>query len=274
MKPRLSRCLAVLLTLPLCIGGLAVADETASEAEPTLRVVGLRMLEGLPDEDDNRMLRMKVRQAEGTTLTLRVDYPRGALLKLSDKSTFDVVTDDKGKDLALTSSGERSARIGFTRFNRSRRLALIDLRAPQLPSKGAVSMRAKGKLVFQASAKRVTQRSEAGALTKGTKLVTKTATYEITRVRAIGAGQRTEINLRALEVEGLVHAARLLDADGKVIASDGYGVSRSRQASGMWAVTRSFYVMTVPETVRVEIDVWNPIREIEMPFDLPIKVGF
>ncbi|GJM23695.1 MAG: hypothetical protein DHS20C16_01100 [Phycisphaerae bacterium] len=252
-------------------GQFALADDGASKT--SVSPYGLRVV-AKPVGGDNDMMRA-FNSFEGTSIAMLVQQPAGGLISFdSDASKIESFTDDKGKDLLKSSSDFGMPALPMSPdISDGGKEVIIEVNGGQTPTKGATSLKVKGKLVFKAA----TQKK---SYTHKNLEIKADATIEAGPIPlTIGSAGKPEwgeepleIVLKAKKRLDEVASIKFLDADGKEIESNESG-SMTMAFGEDVSVERSYALGKKVDKVTVEISYWTDMKALEIPVDLTVSLG-
>jgi len=265
---QLTALVLVAATLP---GWAAAADKkpkkgkTPAVPPPSalVAVVGYRVV-GPPlgtEEDNVRPFNWSA----GTTVVVgvQVQPPYGLVALDKDRSSI-ALTDSSGKALD-------SPEIGWSPdFTKERTSAMLDLQAKGLPGADATSVSAKGSLMFTASTGIKTLKVPNVKLETGT--VFKLGTVPVT-VGDIGDGYG---NGPTVEFKGtkaglsIIKTLRAKDAKGTAVETSWSSTGGFNEE---WAMTWTFKTDKKGGVYSLEFDVWDGLRDLNVPIDVKTGMG-
>ena len=185
----------------------------------------------------------------------------------SSKSKLTTLSDDQGTKL----KGEMGH---FPRLAKDGSAAFLELHGEDPVSPKAQFVIAKGELKIAMASKTNAVRSKVVAARKGSKLeLAEKFVFEITKAGKPDWGDDPfAVTLSIKRDIPEVASVRFFDADGKQIESSTGGSSRSGFL-GRVKVTREFKLKRKADKISVEIDLWEDLENVVVPFDVKIGVG-
>jgi len=251
----------------------------AAESAATVEACGIRVTGPVVGDDFQDSVR-PFNMFEGTTVALLVRRPAGGIIEMDrDASKVTRFEDNTGKDLLKKpeSKGGRTRFSGEGGFGmmpdikKDGTVAMLELDAPGLPAKAATSLKAQGtiQLLCASTKKRFKQDIE---FKVGSKVTVGPVPLEITKVGKPDWGDA------ALAVT--FAANQELDAIAGISFSSGNTKLETRDAGRM--STKAFDKVRVEVTINfeqkvdaatIEIDAWQDLKRVALPFDLTIGLG-
>ncbi|RMF70882.1 MAG: hypothetical protein D6744_18795 [Planctomycetota bacterium] len=243
----------------------------AQNASPRFEVVGLRIVAAPPkDHDDLRAFN----QTPGTTIALLLRQPAGGLIAIeTDDSRLEAFRDDTGGDL-LTGDDSYFGPFGsFPDVSDDQTLALFELSGPGMPAANAKTVTAKGVLKVKQATKSAKARTENVVLAPETKFEVGDYAFVITEVgESEWSDAKLSLTLKTKQDINAVRAMRFFDADGAEIKADVEGSSSMRFGSNV-TFEVSYGLAKKVANATIEIDVWQDLKTIDLPFEVSAGVG-
>jgi hypothetical protein len=235
------------------------------DAKPAIKVVGIRVATEIPGDE---MQRMSVFNGQtGTALAVLVQHPGGGLIAFDDdNSSVDAFADDASTNLLEGEGSGFGVFSPFTSISEDTKMALIEMRVPGVPAAGAKGLRAKGVFKFTHATKTKTAKVAGVALKNETAFEAGPFKFKIADAMSSGLSLESKQNTDA------VRTVRFLDAEGKQVESDAAG-SGYMGFGGDITYSLSYSLSGVPETATIEIEYWEDLKTLEIPFDVTAGVG-
>ena len=242
--------------------GTPVKKKAAAALNPTVQVAGLRVVgPGFGPEEDRKSAFFG---STGVTVVVAVRVPPPyALVEIDkDKSTLEVA-DSQGTALE---DPEVDWSPDFTKDGTT---ALVDLDAKGVPAEGSSHVTVKGSLMFKVAAGTKTVKAKAVKLAKGTPLKLGTSALTLGGVDKDDDGVTVMFESTRPVIKG-IRTVRARDAKGGEIES-------RWSSSGTWTgedgYQSSYHFKTSADTVNLEVDMWDGLREVSIPFELKAGVA-
>lgn len=211
----------------------------------------------------------------GTDVALLVLSPKPGLLKPDTKKCrITKFTDDRGTDLLkkAASKGGFSRDPGFWPFPKvssDGKACLLELKSPQVPKKGAKSLRLEGELEMRIGQGKVTQKQARVAFRKGASFKVGSASFQIGEVGKPGFGDaEQEIQLKMPADVDKIIKIRFLDASGTELES-----KRSGSMSFGNQTTWTYELKKAAKSCTVEVTSWKQLSTVTVPMRLTISLG-
>lgn len=269
-KNGLMLCASMVLVIAGVAAVFSPAIAAQDSAKASFRVAGIRVA-APADEDEMRPFNW----SSGTTIALRLDFPAGGLIEIDeDASKLQAFVDDKGTN--LLEGEERFGNSGFGSFpkiSEAGNAALIEITGPSVPAADAGKLIAKGTLVVRAATKKKTFTHKDVALKANGKI--EAGSFPLT-IKSFGKSDwqedKNEVALTGKGDVSTIAEIRFLGADGKPLESDRI----STMSFGSGESTNVEWSYTLPlnaKVVTVEIDYWQDMKTLELPFGVASGVG-
>lgn len=258
------------LILCIALAGLT-CPVAAEDAEPTISIAGIRIVRPAHKEDDQMRA---FNWFSGTTVVLLVQRPGGGLIDFNaEASSLSAFTDNKGTN--LLAADDKWSRNGLSSANISDdgQAAMIEVQAAGLPAQGATHLMFKGVATFDVATKTKLHKSEKVPLKVDQKIAVGPLNFTIKKVGAPEWGDAAlSVQLEAQQDLKAIKALRFIGPDGKPIKADRSG-SMSYRWGDKLTVQQDFNLETKIEEATIEIDVWEDMQQIKVPFEINSSVG-
>jgi len=256
---RTSRVVAVVLIsllLPMILMG---GDK------PTVQLAGLRIV-GSGQGLNGTELRA-FHQQSGMALALVVEAPTNKKIVDvdDDKCSLKEFTDDRGHNLL-----DGVDWGGFPKVSEDGRFALIEVTSKIRPSKDAVQIHAKGTVHLQVAGSAVTEHIKNLKLKVGTKVNVRKEEIQVMKVQAENEGLTLVLQI-SRELMDNIKDIRFYTANDDPVEIWGRGSFTFGNASQM---EYNCDIKSAPESLRVEIDLWQDLEVLNVPFEIKSGLGF
>ena len=264
----MSRLVCLLTSLSLSVG-VTTADDVS--------VAGIRVTgDGYGKTQFGAELR-PFSWTSGTSIALLISRPEGGLIDFSDdKSKVATVVDDTGNRLDEGESkfGQPPARFAMGTVSKDGKAGMIELTTLGRPAADAKSITASGTLVLVTGTSQETRKSKPFKLAKGTKVEVGDLSFEITTTGKprFGRGEAA-ISLRTKQSIDTVAEWELLKTDGTAVESRA-GATMRMGFAGNTTTDKELILDQQLEEGILLLKVWTDRKEVEVPIDLTVAVGF
>lgn len=264
----MSRLVCLLTSLSLFVGS-SYADDVSVEG---IRIVG----DGYGETQFGAELRA-FNWSPGTSIALMVSRPEGGLIDFDDdNSKITSVVDDTGNRLDRGESkfGQRPASFSMGNVSKDGKAGLIELSTLGRPAEGAKSISAKGTLILVTGTTQATQKSKSFKIAKGTKVEVGDLRFEVTEAGKprFGSGAAA-ISLRTKQPIDIIAEWHILTAEGKEVEIREGGTMRMGFAGQMTTDKELVLEQELDEAI-LSLKVWTDRKEVEVPIDLNVTLGF
>jgi hypothetical protein len=158
---------------------------------------------------------------------------------------------------------------GFPEISKDGRLALIEVTSRQRPPQNASRLFAKGTLHLRLAASESTEKIERLDLKVGTKVNVRQEVIQVMKVEA-----ENEVLTLVLQInqkfKNNLKDVRFYDASGDQVGIWGRGSFTFGNASQM---EYNLDTNSAPESLEVEIDLWEELEVVTLPFEIESGVG-
>ncbi len=246
---------SVLLILPILL--------TAGE-NPIVHLAGVRIAG--PGYGRNGTELQPFHQTSGTTLALVVEAPdnRKIVEVDDDKSALTAFKDDQGNSLL-----DDVRWGGFPKISEDGRFALVEVSSKTRPSPGSLQIYSQGTVHMVVAASSVTRKIDNLNLHAGAKATLPEEIMQVTKVQmednnlllVVQISRKLNENMRDI---------RFYTAAGELIEVHGQGTLSFGNAAQM-----EFYLdmKMIPDTLQVEIDLWQEKEVLDISFELNAGLG-
>ena len=231
----------------------------------TVHLAGLRIVG--PGSGLNGTELQAFHQRSGTTLALIVQAPENKKIVEvdDDKSSLTEFLDDQ--ELNLLDGVDWG---GFPKVSEDGRSALIEVSSKIRPSPNAVQIRAKGTIRLRTASAMITEEIEALKLKVGAQVRVRDETIEVMKVQAEDNGLTLVLQI-SREFMDNMKDIRFFTMGGDPVEIWGTGSFTFGNASQM---EYNCDINSVPEALRVEIDLWQELETLDVPFKIKSGLGF
>lgn len=253
-------CIAVaaafMLSLPVHLTG---------EEHPSVELAGLRIVG--PGHGLNGTELRAFYQESGTTLAFIVRAPADKqIVEVDDsKCALTVFTDDRGRNLL-----DGVDWSGFPKISEDARLALIEVSSKTRPSPDATRVRVEGTIHMRAAASSVTETVENLTLDVGTTRTVRQETIEVMKAEAENDGLTLVLQI-SREFSENMKDIRFFTAEGNLLEIWSRGSFTFGNAAQM---EYNLEIAAKPEALKVEIDLWQELENLNLPFEIESGIGF
>ena len=235
------------------------------EDKPIVQLAGLRIVG--PGHGLNGTELRAFQQQSGTTLALLVQIPESKKIVDLDDSKCSLLefTDDCGHNML-----DGVDWSGFPKISKDGRLALIEVTSKGRPSQDASRLFAKGTLQLRLASAESTEKIEKLPLKVGTRVNVQQEVIQVMKVQAENEGLTLVLQI-SQKFENNLKDVRFYAANGNLVDIWGRGSFTFGNASQM---EYNIDTKSIPETLRVEIDLWQEMEILNLPFEIESGVGF
>jgi hypothetical protein len=234
----------------------------AAPALPQIRLAGIRVVGAGLGANGSELHAFN--ESSGTTIALAIHAAAGVgIVEIDDHaSRLDSFADDRGQSLL------EEGRFGpFPKLTGDGSAGLIEIEVKAHPSAGAASLVARGSLALTLSSGSKPQRIANVRLETGRTLKLGSATVALKQVSADGESTAITFGLSRSLVKTL-RDVRFFDAKGGALESRRTGSGYINDAA-----TIDLDVKTREPVVAVEFEVWQNLRQTNVPFEISAGLG-
>lgn len=243
----------------------------AQGAKPSVKIVGLRIV-AAPLDDDGML--SAFHQQAGTSLALLAQQPGGGLISFDEKaSEIASFTDDTGTNLLGDHDTTFTVFGPMASISKDAKSALVEINGLGLPSRGAKVFHARGALRFKHATKTKTAKIENVALKAETKFEAGPFKFVVSQVGKPDWGDSAiEVTLTTKQNTDAVREVRFLDGDGNTVESEDLG-SGYMGFGDDFTYHLAFGLSKAAETATIEVEYWDDLEVVTIPFDLKTGLG-
>lgn len=237
---------------------------TAAE-KPVVHLAGLRIVG--PGYGLNGTELQAFYQKSGTTIALVVEAPKNRKIVDidDDKCSMTEFTDDAGNNLL-----DGIDWSGFPKISDDGLLALVEVSSRTRPSMGAVRIHARGTVYMRVAASDVSEKIDHLKLQVGQTAQIYGETVKVMKVEAENDGLTLVIQI-SRNLKDNMKDIRFYTVGGDPVEILGRGSFTFGNAAQM---EYNLDQKSIPEALKVEIDVWKELETLNLPFDIKSGVGF
>lgn len=206
----------------------------------------------------------------GVSVALMISSPKGGLLDVdTDASKIETFADDKGTVLYDQKSSFRKGFGSFNKVSKDGKVALVNIEGKIPLAAGATKVTAKGTAALRVGSKTTKHPVAKTILKKGTPI--KAGAFEFTVTEAKSQGDDISISFETKTDPATIASFRFLGADGTEIESN-RTMSGSMGFGGKKSYSFTYDVKVAQPQLALEIEVWDDMKEINVPFSVVIPV--
>jgi hypothetical protein len=236
----------------------------ATHAAGPVRVAGVQVVG--PGLGENGTELQAFRAQPGLVLSLAVTPPAGKfVIEIDDdECVLESLADDRGTNLL------ESVDWGpFPETTEDGRHGLIEVKTATRPAAGAAKVKAKGTIALLVASGVESEKIARLDVAKGQKLKTKRGTLELVEVAGDGGDSGTTLTFGAtIQIRDDLKDIRFLGADGQPLELWGRGSMTMGNA-----VQLEYVLKEKPERVAIELDWWQGLEALEIPFEVEVGLG-
>lgn len=240
----------------------AAPAKAAPATAPTVSVAGVRVVGIGFGEGGREAQAFNESSGVGLALAVQTSGAGGIIAFDDDTSSLDELTDSTGKNLL-----DEASIWPFPKLTKDGKAVIVEMKARGVPAAGATEVHAKGKLSLTTAtgSKPVKVLNVALANDKTFKLGTGVVT--LSEVEA--TGEQTSVTFKGpLPVFAAIRGMKFLDAKGAAIESSSAGSGRMNDVA-----MASYRLTTAAKTVTIEVDQWQGMKPVVVPFDVKAGLG-
>lgn len=255
-KVRIDIAVVVLLILPIIL----VAEEI-----PVVHLAGLRVVG--PGYGLNGTELRAFHQQSGTALALVIEIPENRkIVKVDDdKCSLVEFTDNQGNNLL---DGVQWG--AFPAISEDGSLALIEVSSKIRPSQDAIRIHALGTINLRIAASSVTEKIENLNLQVGTEAHAQEEVLKVLKVQPEDEGMTLVLQI-SRNLRDNMKDIRFFTGDGNPVEIWGQGSFTFGSASQM---EYNLSTKSIPEALKVEIDLWKELEDLDVSFEISSGLGF
>ena len=206
----------------------------------------------------------------GTTVSILLVSDQPGLINLDvKKSSLTRFADDKGTDLL------KKPKFGgffgsFPKLSEDRKACVLEIKSSELPSKGAKTILVKGSAALTYATGKITKKTEKIGVAQGSSFQVGDLKFKLTKVGKPqwGRDYQMAVTLETNQDIKSVAAYRFLDSKGKEIKSH-----RSTWMSSFGKSSLTFNLKRKVAVFTMELDMWQGMKSVSVPFELSVSVG-
>jgi hypothetical protein len=231
-------------------------------AAPKVSVAGVRVVGIGYGEDGREAQAFNESSGVGLALVVQTSGASGIIAFDDDTSKLEELTDSTGKNLL-----DEASIWPFPKLTKDGKAVIVEMKARGVPAAGATEVHARGKLSLTTAtgSKPVKVPNVALANDKTFKLGTGIVT--LSEVEATEG--KTSVTFKGpLAVFATIRGMKFLDAQGHPIESSSGGSGRMNDVA-----MASYHLTTAAKAVTLEIDQWQGLKPVVVPFDVKAGLG-
>ena len=246
----------IFLSLPMILTG---------GEKPAVQLAGLRVV-GAGYGLNGSELRA-FNQQSGTSLELIVQAPKNKKIVEVDKSKCSLLefTDDRDQNLLDGISWG-----AFPEISKDGQLALIEVTSKNRPYQDATRLFARGTIHIRVAASEITEKIENIKLEVGAKANVQQEVIQVMKVQNKNEGLILGLQINRKFVDNMKDI-RFFTKGGDPLEIWGRG---SFTFGNVSQVEYNVDTKSTPETLKIEIDLWQELETLDIPFQIESGVGF
>lgn len=251
-----------LWTVTAFVGLAGIASAAPPAAGPKVSVAGLRVVGVGYGEEGREAQAFNESSGVGLALVVQSAGTSGIIAFDDDASALEELTDSTGKNLL-----DDASIWPFPKLTKDGKAVIVEMKTRGIPAAGATEIHAKGKLALTTAtgSKPVKVSNVTLANDKTFKLGTGVVT--LSEVEA-SEGQTTVTFKGPLPVFAAIRGMKFLDAKGQPIETSSGGSGRMNDVA-----MASYRLSTAAKAVTIEIDQWQGMKPVVVPFDVKAGLG-
>ena len=232
--------------------------------EPAVELAGLRVVGSGYGLNGTELRAFS--QSSGTSLALLVRAPGSKKIVEVDASKCSLAefTDSSGQNLL-----DGVDWGGFPKVSEDGRLALVEVSSKKKPSREASKLHLKGVVHLRAAASESLEKIESLKLEAGVKAQVQQETIQVMKVQSESDGLVLVLQVSRKFKENMKDI-RFITAEGKSLEIWGRGSLTFGNAAQL---EYNIEAKAKPEALKVEIELWQDLEELDLAFELESGVG-
>lgn len=251
----------------LIVGGifLILPILTAAQEKPLVALAGLRIVGSGYGLNGTEL--QAFNQQSGTTLALVVLTPgTKQIVEVDDsKCTLDTFTDNRGNNLL-----DAVHWGAFPKVSKDSRYALIEVNSKNRPDRDASRVIAKGTIRLRAATSAATEKIKNLALKVGTQVTIRQSVIQVMKVQEENKGLKLILQINRKLAEDMKDI-RFYTTQAGPLDLWGRGSFTFGNATQL---EYNLKIKTIPEVLHLEIDLWQGLEMIDLPFTIDTGIGF
>ncbi len=250
----------IILVISFTLSNSLMAQETTDVFVNGLRIVG-------PGHGLNGSELVAFNQQSGISLALLVKMSESKNIVEIETRNCNLIefTDNTNYNML-----DRVHWDSFPDISKDGRTALIEVSSRRIPSENATKLHITGKIQMRLAATSLTQKIKNLLLQAGTN-----ATFDLETIQVMKA-QIDDENLTLVlqisrELKDNMQEIRFFAPDGNPLECWGQGSFSFGNAAQM---EYNLDTKTIPEYLNLEIDIWQKLETVNVPFDIQTEMGF
>ena len=254
-----------LSTAAALLGAASIASAApppTPAAAPKVSVAGLRVVGIGYGEDGREAQAFNESSGVGLALVVQTSGASGIIAFDDDTSALEELTDSTGKNLL-----DEASIWPFPKLTKDGKAVIVEMKARGVPAAGATEVHAKGKLSLTTATGSKPVKVPNVALANDKTFKLGTGVVSLSDVEA--SGDSTSVTFKgSLPVFAAIRGMKFLDAKGAAIESSSMGSGRMNDVA-----MASYRLTTAAKAVTIEIDQWQGMKPVVVPFDVKAGLG-
>ena len=251
-----------LSTAAALVGMATLASAAPPAAGPKVSVAGVRVVGVGYGEEGREAQAFNESSGVGLALVVQSAGTSGIIAFDDDASALEELTDSTGKNLL-----DDASIWPFPKLTKDGKAVIVEMKARGVPAPGATEIHAKGKLALTTATGSKPVKVPNVALANDKTFKVGTGVVTLSEVEAT-EGQTSVTFKGPLAVFAAIRGMKFLDAKGQPIESSSAGSGRMNDVA-----MASYRLTTAAKTVTVEIDQWQGMKPVVVPFDVKAGLG-
>jgi hypothetical protein len=231
-------------------------------ATPKVSVAGVRVVGIGYGEEGREAQAFNESSGVGLALVVTTAGTSGIIAFEDDTSSLDELTDSTGKNLL-----DEASIWPFPKLTKDGKAVIVEMKARGVPAPGATEVHARGKLALTTATGSKPVKVANVALANDKTFKFGTGVITLSDVEA-GADSTSVTFKGPLAVFAAIRDMKFLDAKGVAIESSSMGSGRMNDVA-----MASYRLTTAAKAVTLQIDQWQGMKEVVVPFDVKAGLG-
>jgi len=244
------------------LAATALAAPPPPAALPKVSVAGVRVVGIGYGEEGREAQAFNESSGVGLALVAQTSSGGGIIAFDEDKSSLDELTDSTGKNLL-----DEASIWPFPKLTKDGKAVIVEMKARGVPAAGATEVHAKGKLSLTTATGSKPLKVANVALANDKTFKLGTGVVTLSDVEA-GEGTTSVTFKGPLPVFAAIRGIKFLDAQGQPVESSSMGSGRMNDVA-----MASYRLTTAAKAVTLEVDQWQGMKAIVVPFDVKAGLG-
>ena len=236
--------------------------KAAPAAAPTVSVAGVRVVGIGYGEDGREAQAFNESSGVGLALVVQTSGASGIIAFDEDSSKLEELTDSTGKNLL-----DEASIWPFPKLTKDGKAVIVEMKARGVPAAGATEVHAAGKLALTTATGSKPLKVPNVVLANDKTFKLGTGIITLSDVEA--SGEQTSVTFKGpLPVFAAIRGMKFLDAKGQPIEASSAGSGRMNDVA-----MSSYRLTTAAKAVTLEIDQWQGMKPVVVPFDVKAGLG-